>query len=95
MPQKPETIFRAKVVKDLQSIPQIAIFSIQQRTIIGDPDLMICLKGLFIGLELKSVNGNATKLQQYKLDKIRQAKGLAFIVFPDNWGEIFNELRGI
>jgi hypothetical protein len=92
MAEKPETRFRKKVVEDLRDLPATVVFSIQQRTIQGDPDLMICMRGFFIGLELKSAYGKASKLQEYKLDKIRKAHGLAFVVFPDNWNEILTNL---
>jgi hypothetical protein len=95
MSEKPETTFRKKVVKDLTTLPLTAIFSIQQRTIQGDPDLMICMRGFFIGLELKSANGKTSKLQEYKLGKIREAQGRAYVVFPNNWNEILTELTAL
>ncbi len=95
MSQKPETLFRQKVVRDLTTLPFTVIFSIQQRTIQGDPDLMICMRGYFIGLELKSIKGKASKLQLHKLAKIREAQGRAYVVFPDNWGEILTELTAL
>lgn len=92
MSQKPETKFRMKVVDKLKTLPFTAVFSIQQRTIKGDPDLMVCMRGFFIGLELKSEEGEPSKLQEYKLEKIRKAQGRAYTVFPNNWDEIFIEL---
>lgn len=99
MAEKPETRFRRKVVEDLRELPATVVFSIQQRTIQGDPDLMVCMRGFFIGIELKSAHGRTSKLQKYKLDTIRKANGLAFVIFPDNWSEILTNLtrlaRGI
>lgn len=95
MGQKPETVFRQKVVRDLTTLPDIAIFSIQQRTIVGDPDLLLCLRGIFVGLELKSAEGKPSKLQEYKLDKIRKAGGIAQVVYPDNWDEVFINLKSV
>lgn len=95
MSQKPETIFRQKVVRDLTTLPDTAIFSIQQRTIVGDPDLILCIRGRFVALELKSEHGKLSKLQEYKLEKIRKAGGLAFVVFPDDWDDVFINLKTI
>ncbi len=90
---KPETLFRQKVVKDLTALDHVAIFSIQQRSIKGDPDLLICARGVFLALELKSEKGKASKLQEFKLDKIRKAGGVAFVVYPDNWGTILELIQ--
>jgi hypothetical protein len=90
---KPETLFRQRVIRDLTLLPFTVIFSIQQRTIKGDPDLFLCIRGMFIAIELKSINGKATKLQLYKLEKIREALGRGYVAFPDNWDEILTELN--
>ncbi len=93
MSQKPETLFRQRVMRDLKTLPLTAIFPIQQRSIIGDPDIILCMVGLFIALELKSKMGKASKLQEHKLQAVRNACGVSFLVFPDNWDEVFLSLR--
>ncbi len=95
MVTKPETLFRQKVMRDLTLLEDIAIFSIQQRTIKGDPDLMLCVKGKFVALELKSENGRASKLQEYKINKINQAGGIGLIVYPENWPEVLNLVQSL
>jgi len=92
---KPETLFRRRVVKDLESLDKIAVFSVQQVSIRGTPDLLICLKGNFIALELKSEEGSPSPLQLYNIKRIERAFGQAFVVYPDNWGRIFDFLKSI
>ena len=51
----------------------------------GIPDLLICYKGRFLGVELKAKKGKATPLQEYELKQIRQSGGLAFVLYPDDF----------
>ncbi len=66
--------------------------SIQQVALCGDPDKILCIRGQYVALELKKLGGKGEKLQLYKLTRIRQAGGLAFVVSPENWEEIKNIL---
>lgn len=50
----------------------------------GIPDVLICYKGLFIGVEFKIVRQgkmNVTPYQQYTLEKIHKAGGFPVIVW--------------
>tara|TARA_R100001369_G_scaffold78526_1_gene108223 strand:+ start:300 stop:641 length:342 start_codon:yes stop_codon:yes gene_type:complete len=51
----------------------------------GIPDIVVCYKGRFIGIECKfdAASNPPTKLQQLELAKIKQAGGIA-IVFDSN-----------
>lgn len=46
----------------------------------GVPDLLLCWRGRFAGLEVKTETGTVTKLQEHNLDLIRQAGGIARVV---------------
>jgi hypothetical protein len=46
----------------------------------GLPDLVICFKGRFAALEVKTATGKPTVLQEITLDRIRKAGGIAEIV---------------
>lgn len=43
----------------------------------GIPDIIICYKGRFIGMECKLPGGRLTELQKRALDKINRAGGIA------------------
>jgi Holliday junction resolvase len=45
----------------------------------GLPDLVGCINGIFIGIEVKQPGRNATKVQEHVLEKIRRAGGVAFV----------------
>lgn len=48
---------------------------------IGIPDLLCCFRGLFIGLELKLPGEEPSRIQELKMQKIRDADGIAEVVY--------------
>lgn len=46
----------------------------------GLPDIILCLNGRFVALEVKTPSGKLTKLQESTLTKIKDAKGEAYKV---------------
>jgi len=46
----------------------------------GLPDIICCIGGRFVGLEVKTPTGRLTKLQSVTLQRINAAKGNAFKV---------------
>lgn len=54
-----------------------------QRT--GVPDLLICCNGYFLAVELKAEKGRPTRLQRWNIDRIRQAGGMAIVLYPDKF----------
>jgi hypothetical protein len=46
----------------------------------GIPDLIVCYRGRFIALEVKTDNGKATALQEVTIRQIRGAGGIAEVV---------------
>lgn len=53
----------------------------------GVPDLLVCLRGSFLGIELKAPNGRPDLLQLIKLSKIRNAGGYGILLYPDSFDE--------
>lgn len=51
----------------------------------GTPDLLLCINGRFIGLELKRDGEKPTKLQFHRLKEIEQSGGLGLWTRPDTW----------
>ncbi|MCA1839733.1 MAG: VRR-NUC domain-containing protein [Actinobacteria bacterium] len=47
----------------------------------GLPDLIVCYKGRFLGLEVKMPGNKASAVQEYVQGKIRRAGGAAFVVY--------------
>lgn len=51
----------------------------------GVPDLLVCYKGKFIGIELKTDKGKASVLQKYNIAKIQEAGGIGIILRPKSF----------
>lgn len=51
----------------------------------GIPDLLVCYKGKFIGIEVKAETGHASELQLRTIDDIKKAGGIAFVLFPKDY----------
>jgi len=50
----------------------------------GIPDIIGCYNGRFLAIECKAGKGKTTALQDLELEKIRQAKGFAYVVNENN-----------
>jgi hypothetical protein len=71
-------------------------FTIQQTSIRGTPDLLLCVNGRFVGLELKrSQTAPATELQLYNIGKINESGGYATLVYPENLDVVMKQLEDI
>lgn len=46
----------------------------------GIPDIIVCYKGKFMAFEVKTEKGKLSKLQEITIEKIQNAKGIAFKV---------------
>lgn len=54
----------------------------------GIPDILACVNGYFVGIEVKAQNGKPTELQLYHCKRIREAGGLAFVVYPSGFDRL-------
>lgn len=93
MSRKPETIFRARAQKQIDTLPNTYCLSIQQLAKKGDPDVIMSVAGHFCAIEFKRSGGKTTKLQEYKLQKIKDSGGSVFVAAPENWDEVFSQLK--
>lgn len=94
MAQKPETLFKNRVRKDLEKLPKTWFEKIQQVSICGTPDFLCCINGNFVAIELKKdEKEDADDLQKYKLYKIAKAGGKTFVANPSNWDTIYKYLQ--
>lgn len=53
----------------------------------GIPDLLCCVNGYFVAIEVKAENGRPTPLQMWNIDKIREAGGVAMVLYPDGFDD--------
>ena len=53
----------------------------------GIPDILACVNGYFVAIEVKAQNGTPSNLQLYNINRIRRAGGFAFVVYPSGWDD--------
>lgn len=61
----------------------------------GVPDLLVCYRGRFLGLEIKAENGKPSELQLHHLEQIRKAGGYAFILRPSDFKDFKEWLENV
>jgi len=91
--QMTEKELQNKVAKFLKSQPRTWFFKVwgggYQKA--GIPDIICCVNGLFIALELKSDAGKPTALQRINISRINAAGGLGIVLYPSGF-ETFKKL---
>ncbi|MEY8001184.1 VRR-NUC domain-containing protein [Clostridium sp. Mt-5] len=61
----------------------------------GIPDIIACINGKFVGIEVKAPKGRASELQKRTIRLIKKSKGTAYILYPkdfENFKKDMNEL---
>ena len=79
-----EKCFENKIKKFLESEGcwYIKYWAGSQFTKAGVPDILACVNGYFVGIEVKAQQGKPSELQLYNIDKIREAGGFAMVLYP-------------
>lgn len=80
-----ETRFKNKLVPRLKNIPFSWVLKTQEVARSGTPDILMCLSGIFVCIEIKADSGKVSKLQEYNLNKIKEAGGVALVIAPNNF----------
>ncbi len=60
----------------------------------GVPDIIVCHRGRFIGIECKAGKNKPTPLQEKNLQDIEVAGGIAMVVNEDNIADVKKCLEG-
>ena len=53
----------------------------------GVPDLLACVNGYFVAIEVKAENGKPSELQLWNVEQIRKAGGIAIVLYPDQFDQ--------
>ena len=71
----------------LKKLPNTVPMSIQQVSIVGSPDLLVCIYGKFLAIELKaSATAPIHPMQIYNLRRIAQVgRGTSMVIYPECW----------
>lgn len=89
----PETAFKKQIIKfldTLNSCYHIPYFP-SIYTPKGVPDILCCINGHFVAIEVKADNGKPSELQKYHVNEINNAGGIAVILYPKDFEE-FKEI---
>ena len=54
----------------------------------GVPDILACVNGYFMAIEVKADKGKPSELQLWNREKIREAGGISIIVYPNQWEDL-------
>jgi len=85
-----EQTIQKEIIKYLESIGAYTIKTIRTNRA-GTPDIIACLNGRFIAIEVKRKGNKATPLQLAKIEQIRASGGIAFIAYSKD--DVIDHLR--
>jgi len=91
----PEAKVKASVVKLLKQYEVYYFFPATHgfgRS--GVPDIVCCMNGIFVAIECKAGTGKLTALQDREIKRIRENKGIAFVINEQNIHILEAYLRG-
>lgn len=61
----------------------------------GIPDLLACINGIFISIELKASTGRPSDLQKMNTDRINKSNGIGVILYPKGFEEFKELVEGV
>lgn len=90
----PEKQFENQIKKFLDKLPKTWYFKVWSGPYSksGIPDIIACVNGHFIALEVKAENGRASELQKRNIRLINNCNGKAYIVYPKDFENLKMEL---
>lgn len=54
----------------------------------GVPDILACVNGHFLAIEVKAERGRVSELQRVNIERINKCGGVALVVKPSNFEEL-------
>lgn len=86
-----EKNFENKIKSYLKSIGAYFIKTHGDRfSKIGTPDIIACVNGHFVAVEVKAENGKPSDLQLYHIEQINKAGGYGVILYPKGFEDFKN-----
>lgn len=91
-----EKTFENKIKKYLKDKGCYCIkFFANSFTKAGVPDLIACVNGYSVWIEVKAQNGRPSELQLHNVEQIRKAGGFAYVVYPSGWEKLKDIIDGL
>ena len=61
----------------------------------GTPDILACINGYFVAIEVKAQDGLPSALQLEKIKQIRKSGGFGYVAYPSGWDKLKDIIDGI
>ena len=92
----PEKTFENKVKKFIEEHGgwQVKFFA-NSYTKSGIPDILACVNGYFVAIEVKAKSGHPSALQLHHCSEIRKAGGFAFVLYPSGFDDFKQFVCGL
>ena len=91
-----EKVFENKIKSYLKSIGAYFIKTHGDRfSKVGTPDILACVNGQFVAVEVKAENGKPSELQLHHIEQIRKAGGVAYILYPKDFEEFKTQMTSL
>lgn len=89
-----EKTFENQIKKFLDKLPNTWYFKVWSGPYSksGIPDIIACINGHFVALEVKADNGRASELQKRNIRVINECNGLGIIVYPKDFEKLKERL---
>lgn len=60
---------------------------------IGTPDIIACINGKFVAIEVKAENGKPSELQKYHIQQINDAGGYGLMLYPKDFEQFKKDVQ--
>lgn len=93
-----ESVYQRKLLPKLRAIPNSKWFVKEAKSIRGIPDIIGCINGTYVELEVKKSEAEAQEtsgrivLQRKSIEDTRKVKGYAAFIYPENEKFVLEEL---
>lgn len=92
-----EKQYEDKIKKFLSKVPNTYFFKFWAGRFSkrGVPDIICCIKGRFVGIEVKAERGKPTPIQVKNVREINESGGYAVIAYPKDFEKLKEDLINI
>lgn len=61
----------------------------------GIPDILCCINGVFVAIEVKASSGRPSELQKLNVKRINKSGGIAVFLYPEGFEQFKEILKGV
>lgn len=92
----PEKLYENKIKAELKRRGHWYVkYFANRNTRAGVPDLLCCINGKFVALEIKAEAGRVSALQAHQIEEITAAGGIAMTVYPKDYEKLLSLLDNL